>query len=77
MGYEDTAHKTLVRQSNDLDTLRAQLKASQADVKLLREAASNLLAVIDHGKIMRPDCYPIADMTAALAATAPKEGEQG
>lgn len=62
--------------TTERDTLRAQLKASQADVKLLREAASILLGVIDAGKIMRLDCYPIVDMKAALTATAPK-GEQG
>ena len=60
------------------DTLRAQLKASQADVKLLREALELALSMsydTDEPTEEYPNpCHAwVVNAQTALAATAPKE----
>jgi len=52
------------------DSLRAQLKASQADVKLLREALGEVLTSTTKQVGI---CGALDRAVAALAATAPKE----
>ena len=54
--------------------LRAQLKASQADVKLLREALEDVLASTTKQVGI---CGALDRAAAALTATAPKEEQKG
>jgi len=78
----DKTEDMFLRIEEERDSLRAQLKASQADVKLLREALTEARCWIHDGSRTTPmdrgaKCDTFSEarwlMTTALAATAPKE----
>jgi len=78
LNFEECVDDTIA----EADSLRAQLKASQADVKLLREALTEARCWIPDGSRTTPmdrgaKCDTFSEarwlMTTALAATAPKE----
>lgn len=66
----DKTEDMFLRIEEERDTIRAQLKASQADVKLLREALGEVLTSTTKQVGI---CGALDRAVAALAATAPKE----